>query len=301
MENKAQKKVLIIVGILLVIIAVLAYTLSMFIPSNDEPNTPSIPEEPTVPEDEFNTEIVLLEDEALFFGVQQVINDYYSYLIEENTQELLDVLDPLYIDENQIMANNIYSILNIDFDSASYVAKEVYYNPDSSVTYYFVSGDLTTNSFIGDEYEFQENISFLIIVDEGSNYYVLRPIDVDNLLDYVENYDLVERDINQGGRFSAVDISLENKLSTYLGMFINYLIYNSEEAYSLLTANTRGEYASYDDFASQVLNIYEMLSTRIFSYSSREDDGVMIYEIIDDNQNNITIYEEGINDFQISY
>lgn len=41
MENKAQKKVLIIIGIILIIIAILAYVLSLFIDNNDVSENPN--------------------------------------------------------------------------------------------------------------------------------------------------------------------------------------------------------------------------------------------------------------------
>ena len=174
MEDKARKKVLVVIGIILVIIFALAYVLSLFVAKDDDSILPSNPD-PDRSNETFREEITLLEDETLFFGVQKIINDYYNSIFEEDTQTLLSILDPLYIKENQIVATNIYSILGNDYEITSYLAKEVYYNPDSSVTYYFVSGDLTSDSFMKDNYQFKENLNFLIIVDESNHNYVLRP------------------------------------------------------------------------------------------------------------------------------
>ena len=300
MENKAQKKVLIIIGIVLVLIAILAYTLSLLVTNSEEPATPVEPN-PNEPNEIFNDEIERLEDETLFFGVQKVINDYYNYIFEENTTTLLSILDPLYIDENQIMASNIYTIIGSDYGITNYIAKEIYYNPDSSVTYYFISGDLASNSIMQDDYKFTEDVSFLIIVDESNGSYVLRPIETTNLHDYALNYNMVERELRNNNTFSAMDISLENKLSTYLALFINFLIDNPEEAYNILYEDTKNNYQNYNDFANQVVDLYQELSSKVFSYSSREDDNCIIYEVIDDKQNQITIYEYHIMDFQISY
>lgn len=300
MENKAQKKVLIIIGVILVIIAILAYVLSLFVssdeeePPREEPNTPNSNEV-------FRDEIARLEDEAVFFGVQKIINDYYNSIFEEDTTTLLSILDPQYIQEMQILPNNIYEIIGDDYGITDYVAKEVYYNPDSTVTYYFVGGNLSSNSIMGDEYQFEENVDFLILVDEANQNYVIRPIHADDIEDYAKNYSLTEREIESDGIFREVEISIENKLSNYLAIFINFLIDNPEEAYELLDDEAKSNYTSYEDFANQAVTLYQSLSSKVFSYSSSESDGLTTYEVVDDKQNKITIYESYVMDFQISY
>ena len=125
MENKAQKKVLIIVGVILLLIVILAYILSSLITDSEEPNTPSDPD-PNVPNEVFRDEIQRLEDDSVFFEVQKIINDYYNRIFEEDTSTLLSILDPNYIEENQIRANNLYSIIGRDYGITNYVAKEIY-------------------------------------------------------------------------------------------------------------------------------------------------------------------------------
>ena len=300
MENKAQKKVLIIVGIILIVIALAAYALSLFI-KDDSSDNPSVNPEPNNPVDTFQEKIARLEDESLFFGVQKVINDYYNSIFEEDTKTLLSILDPVYIEDNQIIGSNIYRIIGSDYGITNYIAKEVYYNPNSSVTYYFVSGDLTSNSIMGDEYQFLEDVSFLIIVDESNRNYILKPIDTSDLSSYAEDYHLVEREVESGAIFTEVQITEENKLSNYLAIFINFLIDNPEEAYHLLDDDTKNYYSNYSDFFTQVVDLYQSLSSKIFSYSSEEEDNRVVYEVVDDKQNKITIYDYHIMDFQISY
>ena len=300
MEDKARRKVLVVIGIILVIIFALAYVLSLFVAKDDDSILPSNPD-PDRSNETFREEITLLEDETLFFGVQKIINDYYNSIFEEDTQTLLSILDPLYIKENQIVATNIYSILGNDYEITSYLAKEVYYNPDSSVTYYFVSGDLTSDSFMKDNYQFKENLNFLIIVDESNHNYVLRPIKTEQLEEYAKNYDITETEINNDQLFSSIDISLENKLSNYLAIFINFLIDYPIEAYQMLDESTKNRYVNYDDFASHNVELYQSFSSKIFSYSSTEENDITIYEVVDDNQNRVTIYEYAIMDYKIHY
>ena len=299
MENKAQKKVLIVVAILLIVIAVLAYVLSIV--TKPEENHPPVTNDPNEPSEMIRDDITLLEEEPIFFGVQKIINDYYNFIFEKNTSELLKILDPEYVSRYQINGSNLYEIIGSDYGITSYVAKNIYYNPNSSVTYYFVDGYLTTNSVMGDEYEFHDSVSFLIIVDESTNQYVLRPIQATNLLDYANSYDIVDRNIEKGNSFQTIRVTEENKLSTYLNEFITFLIYNPREAYRLLDEDTQQNYQSYGDFEQSAYQLYESLSSRIFSYSSNEDGDVVIYDVVDDKQNKIIIYEYGIMNYRICF
>lgn len=300
--NKEKKKVLIIVGVIIAIIVLLAYLLSVMIGDEVEvPSEPVNPVDPSEPTDVLNTEIAKLDDASTFFAIQNIMNDYYNLIFTENTSSLLQVLDPEYIQEYHITANNVYSIIRNDYNTTSYVATDIYYNPDSSVTYYFVSGYLTDIPLIGEDYNYYSSISYLIIVDESTSRYVLRPINTSNIQDYAENYDIVSRELITGSSFRVTEISEESKLTTYLSEFMNLLVYFPNEAYQLLTQEKQQEYGSVDGFIEQIVNIYEDSSTRIFSFGSRVENDIQVYEIIDDNQNRITLYEYGINDFRITY
>lgn len=297
--DKAKKNVLIVIGIIIAVIAILAIVISSYINEEEvpnEPNNPNIDE----PNESLNDEISKLEDEAVFWGLQKIINDYYNTILMEDTSELLRLLDPLYISMNRINASNVYNFVGTEEGIINYVAKNIYYNPDSLVTYYFISGYLSSNSIMGDEYEFQSNVSFLVIVDDRNNY-VIRPIDTSDIENYALNYDIVERSLEIDNSFQTINVTEENKLVTYLSEFINFLIDNPREAYNLLDENTKNNYQSYSDFESNTFSIYESLSSRIFSYAKEEDGDVIIYKIKDNKQNDITIYEYGIMNYQIAY
>ena len=300
MENKAQRKVLIIIGLVLIIIALLAYVFSLFISESDSTDIPNKPNS-DLSKETFRDEITSLTDESLVFGAQKIINDYYNFIFEEDTEALLSILDPLYVEENRITTNNVYSYTGRDYGITNYMAEEIYYNPNSSVTYYFINGSLNRNSIMGDEYQFTKGVSFLIIVDEYNDEYVLKPIETTDLFAYAEGYDMVERELESKHTFSALDIPVKNKLSTYLGIFVNFLIYNPQEAYSLLTDDTKNNYQNYDDFKNKASMLYQSFSSKVFSYSEEKSEEYTIYKIIDDQQNKFVIYESGIMNYKISY
>ena len=148
---------------------------------------------------------------------------------------------------------------------------------------------------------FTSHVKFLVIVDESTNRYVLRPIEADNLEDYIDSYNIKVRELTTGNALATRTISEEEKITTYLSEFMNFLISEPNEAYELLTDSKKREFGSATNFVSQVPDIYETLSSTVFSYAMSEEEDRTVYSVKDNNQNSITIYEYGIMNYQISF
>ena len=258
MENKAQRKVLIIIGIILIIIAILAYVLSLFIDNenNETGNNGTNNTPPTTSNvDEVTTDFTLLENESVFFGLSDIINHYLDSIMVRDTNELMTMLDEEYINEFNITTSNLYNYINQNYANAAYTPKEIYYNPNSDVTYYFIDGYVM--NYTVSATSFTSHVKFLVIVDESTNRYVLRPIEADNLEDYIDNYNIKVRELTTGNALATRTISEEEKITTYLSEFMNFLISEPNEAYELLTDSKKREFGSATNFVSQVPDIYE--------------------------------------------
>ena len=302
MENKAQRKVLIITGIILIIIAILAYVLSLFIDNenNETGNNGTNNTPPTTSNvDEVTTDFTLLENESVFFGLSDIINHYLDSIMVRDTDELMTMLDEEYINEFNITTNNLYNYINHNYANAAYTPKEIYYNPNSDVTYYFIDGYVM--NYTVSATSFTSHVKFLVIVDESTNRYVLRPIEADNLEDYIDSYNIKVRELTTGNALATRTISEEEKITTYLSEFMNFLISEPNEAYELLTDSKKREFGSATNFVSQVPDIYEALSSTVYSYAMSEEEDRTVYSVKDNNQNSITIYEYGIMNYQISF
>ena len=79
------------------------------------------------------------------------------------------------------------------------------------------------------------------------------------------------------------------------------MVYDNKRAYLMLDDNTRKKYSSNDDFKNQMMDIYNKLSTNIFGFSFKEVNGERVYNIVDDKQNKITIYEKNTMNYRIGY
>lgn len=293
MDNKYRNKVLIIIGVIIGIISILAIILSFFVKKDKTPDDKPPIDEPTLI---LKKDIERLNDEDTFFTIQNILNEYYE-LVTSNSSKLNNIVDPDYL------KNNTLSSLNPNnFKVVNFTPEKIYYNPGSSITYYFITGSVEDLDMLLDESTFYKNINNLLIVDERTNKYVIRPISNNiNIEDYAKNYNILEKEITSDYTFNKTTIKEENKLTLYLNNYKSLLISDPEKAYSILTDAAKGKYDDYNDFYSNIESIYERLSTKIFGISKKENGKQNIYNIIDDNQNNIIIYENNIMDYKIYF
>lgn len=304
--NQYQKKVLFIVFGILILIAIIAVFWSLFVSTGDDPSdNPNDPtNEPTNPgntEDVFSTDISPLNDYNEFFTVSRIINDYYLEIVSQNTANVLDLLDLDYKEEMGIQANNVFDIVRSNYTSASYTPMEIYYNAQSVVTYYFVSGYLEDVDFIENTSLYYDSVNFLVIVDKNTRHYSITLLEDDiDIEEYARNYELVEKELEYNS-YTQVETTEEMVLVTYLNIFRDLLFLDNERAYNMLYLDTRERYADRQDFYNHQEEIYDYIPSTIIGYSREENNDQIIYYITDSEQNRFVIYENKVMDFQISY
>lgn len=298
--EKHKKKVLILIGVILAFIALIAILLGIIF-KDENKDKPSTNNGST--NNNISKTIEELVDDNIFFSLQNVINDYYTMIKNEDTNNLLKILDSDYIKMNNINTNNIYSKLPANLQSTSFVLKSAYYNPNSSITYYFMNGYFTNASILDDDdfSEYLPSINYLITVNNKGNY-VIRPLENNiDLKSYANNFDIRDKTIDSNNIFRMNNTSEKNKLSIYLNEFLNLMFYDNERAYNMLDDSMKNKYNGRADFQNQLMDIYNKFSTTIFGFSVKEVNGENIYSIIDDKQNKITIYEKNTMNYKISY
>lgn len=298
--DQYQKKVLIIVFSILIFIAFVAVIWSLFI--SDDANPPiTPPEEPGGSENEFTTDIIALNDYDEFFTVSRIINNYYEDVVSRNTRQVLDLLDVDYKAQMGIQANNVFQIIESDYHSVTYTPMEVYYNAESVVTYYFVSGYLEDVDITDDSSRYYDPVNFLVIVNKNTKHYSITPLSNSlNISNYALEYELVLKDL-ENNTYEDVRTAEESILITYLNVFRDLLYLDNERAYQMLSDDTKELYFDSSDFLEHQEEIYNYVPSTVFGYSKEEEGEQVIYTIVDEHQNQFVIYENKVMDFQISY
>ncbi len=296
---EAKKKVLIIIGIILGSIAILALVLGFSLKNRDDRKNNN--SETNNPSTTFNKTISRLDNESEFFTMQKVINDFYTLMVNKDREGLFKILDEEYKNENKITESNVISKFANNYSTTSYIAKEIYYNKDSNITYYFINGYFVNYGMMEEDGEYLSNVNYLVIVSNGG--YVIKPIpDNINIGNYARSYKLEEIKIDNGEKIERVNLDLEDKLLLYLSEFYNNIMLNdSNKAYNMLDNKTKKKYPTITDFQNNYGEIWNKYTATIFSYAKQEYKNYTVYNIVDNNQNKVTITEYNIMDYKIAF
>lgn len=204
----------------------------------------------------------------MYFTIQSIINDYYE--------------------------------INSNSDNVGYIARNIYYYNKDGYGIYLVSGYLINQDYVDSDVSFTGNVNYELILDLSKKTYNIKKIDGNDYALYLDNYYFKGViSVVDGLTYKESNVSVTSKLSMYIGEFINLLYVNSEYAYNLLGNSTKGYYENYSNFVNNIEDLFNRLTPVIFSYSSSEKDGVITYNVRDDNGNEIVITEKNIMDYKL--
>lgn len=290
-----NKKNIIICGIILFVL-ILITILVLVIDSNMDANSDIDNTDDN--EDTVITSLEVVSDENDFFTVKNIINSFLELVKWNDADSLYNVINDNYINENGITLNNILTRIDYNYFSPNYVATDMYMRVYQNISYYFVDGyvlDFTDSDVLIDE-----NVDFIVLI--ANNYYNIIPIEEGtNFEQFVNNYEYSD-DFKVSGEnaFETYDINVESKLITYIQEFINLLYADVTLAYDMLDEDAKEDFGGLSGFSNYRDAILNDLSPIVFSYSVTEAYDFIRYNIVDNNQNVVTIEEFGIMDYTIN-
>lgn len=293
--NKKNLVVVIVIITILVLISVILLVVNMNKNSEEENGSGNSSSETNVEYN--NTELAEVTSINTFISVKNIVNDYLEKLTWADADILYNVINSSYLTNNGITKANILNYFNTDYYSPGYVAKKMYYRSYEGIEYYFVNGYIID---FNESVDYYGNISVLVLIKD--NIYNIIPIaEGTNFDSYINNYNYQSNvEVTGDNTYITYNIDDESKLIVYLQDFINLLYANASEAYDLLDVDTKNYFGSLSNFISYSDSILEKLSPKIFSYSTVENDGYTTYNIIDDNQNVITVTEYSLMNYTIN-
>ena len=293
-----NKKNVIIVIVILLILVILTVVVLLFTNLNEDNITidydSSLIESP---------ELKVLENrDNTFFTVQKIINNYYEIIKSGNKDKLYNILDQSYVIDNGISIDNVYNFISNNYEDTSYIANDVNYIKGNDVTYYLVNGYLLNNIIVTEEVKYYNDINFLVTIDDSKQLYVIYPIDNMDENTLINNYQFRNGiKINENNKVENITISEENKLTTYINEFLTLMFVDTNRAYGMLDEDTLDIFGSLDGFETNLMDIYDALSPVIFSYTKKEFDDYILFEIIDNNDNRIKIMEYNTMNYRIGF
>lgn len=239
-----------------------------------------------------------------FFNVNNIINKYYNYAVNNNYDAILEIFDEDYKIENKIVKSNISKFVNVTSDEVTYFAKKMYRKGQKGVRYYFVNGEMQKYDFANEILNEIDDILFMVTIDYNMNTYSIRPLaSSEEPLKVAQEYHMTNnKKIKKINMNAYEEQSYNDEIigTYYISYFKNMLYLNSQKAYEMLSSSSKSRFPELKNFSDGLSDIYESITPNIFSYGSSGQDGKRRYSIIMNNQKEIIFQENSIMNFTVT-
>ena len=235
--------------------------------------------------------LLLVKDYTTFFSVTREVNNYINSISRSDKSDIINLLDSRYVDNNSI---------DILLDTVNYSpltelsANNIKYVMFNKNYLYLVKGKIVENDF-----------DYSKVIDENdvmNNSYSIYPVDNDNYKKIVNSIKKINIDSNSSNKMIVSNsLSDVDVCKLYFSDYISKIFNNPEEAYKLLSSDTKKRFTSYDEFSNYIdNNIEKFTSISKLCRADKLDDN-RIYRVIDENNNSYTFNETGVMNYQVNF
>lgn len=135
-----------------------------------------------------NNNVIALKDKNRFMTITSAINNYFNAVKYENVDNIMLILDKIYVEENNINSNNV--LHKIDNYNKNYVAsiRAVYQVKSYNNIYiYYVKANLIEESVLSVEHTYIREIYYKVTINENTLAFAVAPISEKEYLNGVDN------------------------------------------------------------------------------------------------------------------
>ncbi len=290
--KKMRNIIILITAILLIILIVLLILSSK---TNNEPAQQYQDDEIYDDSEVLSDEIIsdLLERETAkykYIYVNEIMDKFFGYIKDKNATAIMSLLDTEYIQENNLINNNILNFF-AEYESVnSYFTKEIYtqeinYMQDSLGEYEYIRGIIRK--------EGKEYYIYILLTNDFSNAtYNLKILDNKQFNETVKNNNLnqninISIPVNEYNVMENSGAPQEKIASSYFEDYINAIKNSPEYAYNLLNEEYRtkrfGDVGNYVEYINE--REAELINATVEKYAVYNQDGYTQYICLDNNGN----------------
>lgn len=296
--NDNKKFIIGVIAIVVIIIGLIIYYFGMNSKSGFVKNNTSNQNTTT---QKVTRNLATVNDYQEFFNVDKLVNNYYENMVMGESNVLLNLLDNDYKKNNKIDDTTIDKIIEKDYRNISFYSKTMYVKGINNVEYYFVNGEV---EYYDSEYFVTvKEKDFLVIIDKNNGSYSITPLEVSNLLDYSQKYNMLDSKAikNVGSNDYSKKKYTDELISQYYISYYQMLLYiDSERAYNMLSSTSKSKYPTLEEFVDKLDIIYNNLSTNLTGYSAKGDNGKRTYSVVTKNDVTIEFEESSIMNFKVT-
>lgn len=241
----------------------------------------------------------VVNDYNSFFTTTNYVNNFLSY--SKDSSKLYDVIYSSYIDDNNIIKDNIFNYIKSYQGDVSIKVTDMKYVKVKDNYIYYVKGKLYQSTFDSVEV-IEDNFDVVVLVDINTSSYGIYPIDSNDYKDIINGIKRIKIDNNSNNVVkTSSSISKEQMCVVYLSDYIDKLNNDINSAYDVLSNSMKEKYVSLDNFRMYINNNLNRITTDADKCSLEKVKNKRIYTVLDKNSNKYVFVETNIMNYKVDF
>ena len=239
------------------------------------------------------SKLKIVNDYTLYFSVVENTNNFVKALSNGDKNNIYYLLDNNYIKKKRVNKDNVLNKVGNYEKNLSFVGDKVYYF-DNNMNYIY----LVTGSLINDNQEVVvKDYKVGLVVDYNTLSVSFYPLEKEKDIDYITDINIKTNGYNS--LIATNGISVDNMCKVYYGEFIDFVNNDINGLYNIMDDSIKNYY-SVDIFSSMIKNKYNNYKYNFNKCDIEKSEDKRLFRIIDDKNNEIKIYENGVMDYKVN-
>lgn len=242
-----------------------------------------------------------VSDYNVFFANVSIVNNYLTYVANNNSEAVYSLLNKSYIRDNGINKDNVLDLIDDYSVLSSFEVSSMDYVKVNKDYIYSVEGKIYENVYDSARKLVDDDFKLIIITDTSKNTYSLYPVN-DNTKDVINGIMWIRisnNDYNILGE--TFEIDKEKVCAIYFSNYMNYVYNDIDYAYGLISDEMKKIYNDKNEYIDYVYDNFSLLSSTGDMCNLSINDDYKVYTVIDTNKNTYMFTESSIMNYKVDF
>ena len=232
-----------------------------------------------------------------YFANIEYLNEYLNSTSNDN---LYDLLDKKYIEDNDINLNNMHEKVKSYPALSSVSLSSMDYVKVGSNYLYYIKGSVTELKYNSEEV-IDDNFNVLLFVDYNNLSFSVYPV-YDNYKKIINSIKKINIEKNGNNGLHDQELVTNERICVmYLSDFLDRINKDIDKSYDLLSDEMKKTYTTLDSYKNYINDNKEIFSTTADMCKLDNFDDARVYSVIDENGNRFVFSEKYILNYKASF
>lgn len=242
-----------------------------------------------------------VSDYNVFFANVSIVNNYLTYVANNNSEAVYSLLNKSYIRDNGINKDNVLDLIDDYSVLSSFEVSSMDYVKVNKDYIYSVEGKIYENVYDSARKLVDDDFKLIIITDTSKNTYSLYPVN-DNTKDVINGIMWIRISNNDYNVLSETfEIDKEKICTIYFSNYMNYVYNDIDYAYGLISDEMKKVYNDKKEYIDYIYDNFYFLSSTADRCKLAIQDDYKVYIVVDTNGNTYQFTENSIMNYKVDF